>query len=132
MSLASHVAPTGSVTIAGLTFTSSSLSNAGTLTLINSTISGNTALFFPVIHRCISRRTLMVAASSTMWEGSSPSSTARSREIGLMGVVAASYNSPSATLTLINSTVSRNLADSWWWHHQRWWDTHADQQHDLR
>ena len=37
------VSPSGSVTIAGLTFISSSLNNAGTLTLINNTISGNTA-----------------------------------------------------------------------------------------
>ena len=40
-----YVSPTGSVTIAGLAFTSSYLYNAGTLTLINSTISGNTAVF---------------------------------------------------------------------------------------
>ena len=44
-----EVSPTGSVTITGLTFKSSFLYNAGTLTLINSTISGNTALIYPSI-----------------------------------------------------------------------------------
>ncbi|TMD76903.1 MAG: TIR domain-containing protein [Chloroflexi bacterium] len=39
-----EVSPNGSVTIADLAFKSSSLYNAGTLTLINSTISGNAAL----------------------------------------------------------------------------------------
>jgi hypothetical protein len=38
-----NVPPSGSVTIAGLAFTSSYLYNAGTLTLINSTISRNLA-----------------------------------------------------------------------------------------
>jgi transcriptional regulator with XRE-family HTH domain len=41
---------------------------------------------FPSLQRAV----VMVAASSTVWEGSSPSSTARSREIGPIRVVAAS------------------------------------------
>jgi len=77
-----NVLPSGSVTIAGLTFTSSYLYNAGTLTLIKSTISGNTAFI------TISR----------------PGNT--------YPVGGGIFNDGGGKLTLINSTVSGNLADT--------------------
>ncbi len=79
------VAFTGSVTISGLAFTSSIIYNAGTLTLINSTISGNTALVFP----------------------SSGNNTSSGLNAG--GGI---YNDVGGTLTLISSTVSGNRADA--------------------
>ena len=108
-----EVAPTDSVTIAGLAFTSSSLYNAGILTLINSTTSGNTALTYP-------------SSSFTSVTGSSPDGGGIYNDLGgtltlINSTVSGNYaeasgggiyNSPNATLTLINSTVSGNLADT--------------------
>ena len=110
------VGPTESVTITGLAFTSSSLYNAGTLTLINSTTSGNTALTYP-------------STSSTPSSGN-PNGGGIYNDLGGTLILINStvsgnyaeasgggiYNSPNAALTLINSTVSGNLADSRWRH----------------
>jgi transcriptional regulator with XRE-family HTH domain len=106
------VASTGSVTIAGLTFKSSFLSNAGTLTLINSTISGNTALIY--------------SSASSFPSSNYPNGGGIFNDVGgkltlINSTVSGNradasgggiFNSPSATLTLINSTVSSNLSDS--------------------
>ena len=106
------VGPTESVTITGLAFTSSSLYNAGTLTLINSTTSGNTALTYP-------------STSSTPSSGN-PNGGGIYNDLGGTLILINStvsgnyaeasgggiYNSPNAALTLINSTVSGNLADT--------------------
>jgi hypothetical protein len=78
-----EVSPTGSVTIADLAFKSSSLYNAGTLTLINSAISGNTAL-----------GTYQTSLGYNYSDGG--------------GI----FNASGGTLTLISSTVSGNLADT--------------------
>ncbi len=101
------VPPTGSVTIAGLSFTSSVFYNAGTLTLVNSTISGNTAFF---------------STSSTNFSDGGGifneqggkltlinSTVSGNRADGSGGGI---FIASSGTLTLINSTVSRNLADT--------------------
>ena len=80
------VSPTSSVTIADLAFTSSSVYNAGTLTLINSTISGNTAIIYP-------------SFSTTSPSADSPDGG---------GI----FNQEGGTLTLISSTVSGNYAET--------------------
>jgi parallel beta-helix repeat protein len=79
------VSPTGSVTIAGLAFRSSVLYNAGTLTLINSTISDNKALMFP-------------STDNDNYSGTDSGG----------GI----FNAPGGALTLIRSTVSGNWADN--------------------
>jgi transcriptional regulator with XRE-family HTH domain len=106
------VSSTGTVTITGMAFTSSSLYNAGTLTLINNTISGNSALAYPctgnepscginngggIFNQIGGTLTLI---KSTVWGNYALSSGG--------GI----YNSPNGTLTLISSTVSGNLANN--------------------
>ena len=106
------VSPTVSVSITGLAFMSSSLYNAGALTLINSTISGNTAIIYPtssvttpsagapdgggIFNDVGGTLTLM---SSTIWGNRADGSGG-----GIFNV--------EGKLILINSTVSGNLADS--------------------
>ncbi len=101
------VYPSGSVTIAGLTFISSSLNNAGTLTLINNTISGNTA-------------NISINAMSTGVNVGGGIYNDQGAKLTLIGSTVSGnyaegsgggiYNSPNGTLTLISSTVSGNLA----------------------
>jgi len=106
------VSPTGSVTIAGLAFTSSSPYNAGTLTLINSTISGNTALTFPTTSSNSPPTAFANGGGIFNQEGGTltliNSTVSGNRADNSGGGI---YNS-SATLTLISSTVSGNLADT--------------------
>ena len=104
-----EVASTGSATIAGLVHVQCAL-QCGTLTLINSTISGKTALAYP--------STLNTASSSNANGGgifnqvggtlTVINSTVSGNYAELTG--GGIYNSPSGTLTVINSTVSGNLA----------------------
>ena len=104
------VSPTDTVTIAGMVFRSSYIDNAGTLTLINSSISGNTAVF------------ITAASSSTNYSSGGgiinelggkltliDSTVSGNRADGSGGGI---YNAPRGTLTLIGSTVSGNLADT--------------------
>ncbi len=105
------VSPTGSVTIVGLAFTSSLLYNVGTLTLINSTISGNTALVFPSAYNYASNGKRGgggiyndVGGTLTLIR----SKVSRNRANGSGGGIL----NNAGKLTLINSTVSGNLADS--------------------
>jgi conflict system STAND superfamily ATPase/helix-turn-helix protein/TIR domain-containing protein len=93
-----QVLRTGSVTIADLAFKSSYLSSGGTLTLINSTISGNVAAG---------------NGGGADNEGGTltliNSTVSGNRANGSGGGI---FNSPGGRLTLINSTVSGNLADT--------------------
>ncbi len=104
-----NVLPSGSVTIAGLTFTSSYLYNAGTLTLIKSTISGNTAFI------TISRPGNTYPVGGGIFNDGGGkltlinSTVSGNRADGSAGGI---YNAPNGTLTLISSTVSGNLADT--------------------
>jgi Novel STAND NTPase 1 len=103
------VSPTGSVTIAGLVFTSSSLFNAGTLTLINSNISGNYALqyvsssgdYSPNGGGIFNRSGGALTLINSMVSGNSA--------YGSGGGI---FNDDGGALTLINSTVSGNTAES--------------------
>ncbi len=103
------VSPTGSVTIAGLVFTSSSLYNAGALTLINSNISGNDALqyisssgdAFPNGGGIFNRSGGALTLINSMVSGNSA--------YGSGGGI---FNDDGGALTLINSTVSGNTAES--------------------
>ena len=101
------VSPTGSVTITGLAFKSSLLYNAGTLTLINSTISGNVAVIvnpggqYPNGGGIYNDDGGMLTLINSTVSGN--------RADGSGGGI---YNSPRGMLTLINSTISGNVADS--------------------
>jgi transcriptional regulator with XRE-family HTH domain len=105
-----YVSSTGSVAISGLTFTSCHLVNAGTLTLINSTISGNSALFFSTSANNPSNG---LALGGGIYNATGTltlinSTVSGNRADGSGGGI---FNA-TGTLTLINSTVSGNLADS--------------------
>jgi parallel beta-helix repeat protein len=106
------VSSTGSVSITGLAFTSSILYNAGTLALINSTISGNTALVFP-------------STDSDPYTGLADGGGVNNAPGGKLTLINSTVSgnqadgsgggifiAPSGTLTLYNSTVSGNLADT--------------------
>jgi Novel STAND NTPase 1 len=103
------VSPNGSVTIADLAFKSSSLYNTGTLTLINSTISGNTSLFY------LSSSDNGYADGGGIFneEGGTltliNSTVSGNRADNSGGGI---FNAPGGTLIVVSSTVSGNLADS--------------------
>lgn len=103
------VSPTGSVTIANLAFKSSPLYNAGMLTLINSTISANTALFSltSLGYNYSDGGGIFNTSGGTLTLISSTISGNRADSSG--GGI---YNDNDSALTLINSTVSGNLADT--------------------
>jgi Novel STAND NTPase 1 len=96
------VTPTSSVTINGLTFTSSSLFNAGTLTLINSTISGNanSGNLYSLYGGGIDNNGTLTLINSTV---------SGNRTDGSGGGI---YNNHLGRLTIISSTISGNLADT--------------------
>jgi transcriptional regulator with XRE-family HTH domain len=104
------VSPTGSVTIADMVFRSSYIYNAGTLTLINSSISGNRAFLNPS-HIYITNYPSgggiynVLGGKLTLIN----STVSGNRADGSGGGI---YNSFGGTLTLIGSTVSGNVADS--------------------
>jgi hypothetical protein len=104
-----EVSPTGSVTIADLAFKSSTLYNAGTLTLINSTISGNTAVFSltSLGYNYADGGGIFNAEGGTLTLINSTVSGNRADSCG--GGI---FNDNDGTLTLISSAVSGNLADS--------------------
>ena len=108
-----EVASPGLVSIAGLAFKSSSLYNAGTLTLIDSTISGNSAIIYPSFS--------VLSPSANSPDGGGIFNQERGTLTLISSTVSGNYaetsgggiyNSPSAMLTLISSTVSGNLADT--------------------
>ncbi len=101
------VSQTGSVTITGLAFESSVLPNEGTLTLINSTISGNTAIFDFSLLGTPDGGGIFNAPGGTLTLINS--TVSGNRADGNGGGI---FNAPGGTLTLINSTISGNVADS--------------------
>ena len=102
------VSTTGSVTIADLAFKSSNLYSTGKLTLINSTISGNTAVIYP-----ISPSTSDANGGGIFNDGGTltliSSTVSRNRAYSSGGGI---FNAGGGTLILISSTVSGNLADT--------------------
>ena len=101
------VSQTGSVTITGLAFESSVLPNEGTLTLINSTISGSTAIFSFFSSGTPDGGGIFNAPGGTLTLINS--TVSGNRADGNGGGI---FIAPGGTLTLINSTVSGNLADT--------------------
>ena len=103
-----NVPPPGSVTIAGLAFTSSVFFlNAGTLTMINSTISGSSAVFYSSSASPGDGGGIYIAPRGTLTLMSS--TVSGNRASGSGGGI---FIAPRGTLTLMNSTVSGNLADT--------------------